>query len=105
LAARECEAGVETPPPTNLLLDRIVEGMTRQGWGLQSRTESTAAFARDEGADGATVCCLAFLFLLPAILYMLLYNTTRRVTVSAYPHGGGSPGSSWAATTSRRLTR
>ena len=43
-----------------------------------------------QGADGGTACCLAFFFLLPAVLYLFMYNKTERITASAYPHEGGS---------------
>jgi len=37
-----------------------------------------------------TACCLTLLLLVPAILYLVLYNTTERITASALPHEGGS---------------
>ena len=37
-----------------------------------------------------TACCLALLLLVPAILYLVLYNTTDGITASALPHEGGS---------------
>jgi hypothetical protein len=57
---------------------------------LRSRTQTSVTFSRDEGANPWLTCCLAFLFIVPAILYVLLSKPTRRVTVNVYPYEGGS---------------
>ncbi len=87
---REREIGVEVSLPPADLLDYVVEDMLDEGWALQGRTATTATFVRDQGASIGWACCLALFFVVPAILYLLLYNTTRRVTVAAYPYGSGS---------------
>ena len=87
---REREIGIETSWPPELVLDGAVEWMTRNGWSLQNRTQDTASFARDQGANCFLGCFLTLLFILPGILYLYLYNRTARVTVAAYPREGGS---------------
>ena len=77
--------GIETPVSPPVVLEAAVEHMTRQGWGVQSRTQTSVTFSRDEGANPWLTCCLAFLFIVPAILYALLYYTTKRVTVQTDP--------------------
>ena len=87
---REQQIGIETGWPPEPVLEGAVEWMTRNGWSLQARTERTATFARDEGADACVGCFLMLFFLLPGILYLLLANRTARITVAAYPRGSGS---------------
>src|SRR4051794_16448789 len=70
----EREWGIENPFPPGVVLERAVEQMTRQGWSLQNRSDTTASFARDQGADTCTGCILMLFFLLPGILYLLLAN-------------------------------
>jgi hypothetical protein len=87
---REQHYGIETPLAPEALLDGVAEGMIRKGWGIQSRSGNTVTFSRDEGADGCLGCFLMLFLIVPGILYLLLYNTTKRVTASAHPHPGGS---------------
>ncbi len=81
---REREVGIETGWPPELVLDGVVEWMTRNGWALQNRTEGTATFARDVGVNACLGCFLTLLFILPGILYFYLYNRAARITVAAY---------------------
>jgi hypothetical protein len=88
---REREVGIEVAPPPETLLNYVVEDMTRRGYALQYRTQETVSFSRDRGANSCLGCLLLLLFILPGILYLLLYNTTKRVSVTAYPlETGGS---------------
>ncbi len=87
---REQRIGLEVPASPQVILDAAVERMTRQGWSVQHRSETTASFSRDEGADSCLGCLLLLFFILPGILYLVLANTTTRTTVAAYPHEGGS---------------
>jgi Short C-terminal domain len=87
---RELQRGIETPLAPDAVIGGVVERMTREGWSLQNRTDTTASFAQDQGADTCARCLLMLLFILPGILYLLLANRTARVTVAAYPYEGGS---------------
>jgi hypothetical protein len=87
---REKAWGIENPLPPGVVLERAVERMTREGWSLQNRDETTASFARDQGAEACLGCILMLFFLLPGILYLLLANKTARITLAVYPHEGGS---------------
>lgn len=93
LASRSLEraSGIEVSASPAEVLDRATEYMARCGYGVETRTASSATFARSAQMDPALGCFLALLFLLPALIYMLLVaGKTKRVTVAAYPHGSGS---------------
>ena len=90
-AQHERERGIEVAWSTGMVLDRAVEAMTRSGYGLETRSENAATFARHQGPNVALgifliLCCA----ILPGILYLLLAERTVRVTVAAYPIEGGS---------------
>jgi hypothetical protein len=87
---REQQWGIETSFAPAVVIGGVVERMTREGWALQNRTDTSASFAQDQGADACAGCALMLLFLLPGILYLLLANRTARITAAAYPHEGGS---------------
>lgn len=87
---RERESGIEVGISPSVVLDQASERMARAGWTLQTRTETSAIFARDKGASCLVAGCLAVFLIVPAIIYLFLYNTTSRVAVMAYPHEGGS---------------
>jgi hypothetical protein len=84
------ESGVKVPLPPEKALDRVVEKMTREGWGLTNLSGTTATFSRDEGADCFLGCFLTILFVVPGLLYLYLYNKTSRLTVAVYPSEEGS---------------
>ena len=87
----ENERGIEVALAPGMVLDRAVEAMTRSGYGLETRSENAATFARHQGPNVALgifllLCCA----ILPGILYLLLAERTVRVTVAVYPIEGGS---------------
>jgi hypothetical protein len=44
---RELQWGIETPLAPDAVIGGVVERMTREGWSLQNRTDTTASFAQD----------------------------------------------------------
>jgi hypothetical protein len=89
-ARREQEIGIEVSLPPAYVLARVVEHMTRQGWGVSNQSQNSVTFARDEGADACIGCVLMLVFIVPGLLYLLLANRTARLTVAAYPHEEGA---------------
>lgn len=87
---REKELGIEVGLPPAEVMERAIEFMTRSNYGIESRSENSATFARHQGADTGIGCFLMLFFLVPGLLYLLLAAKTVRVTLAAYPHEGGS---------------
>ena len=73
---RELQWGIETPLAPDVVIGGVVERMTREGWSLQNRTDTTVSFAKYQGADTCAGCLLMLLFILTGILYLLLANRT-----------------------------
>jgi Short C-terminal domain len=91
LEQREREFGVEVGLLPSAVLDRAVEGMTRSGYGLETRTENATTFARHQGPNIAFgILFTIFCCVIPGIIYLLLAERTVRVTITAYPIEGGS---------------
>jgi len=90
---REREFGIELALLPATVLDRVVEEMVRTGHSLEHRTNDSASFVREEGADSCLGCLLMLFFLLPGLLYLLLARSTKRTSVVAYSlQVGGSAG-------------
>jgi hypothetical protein len=87
---RAMEAGVEVGLPPAVALEWSVEAITKAGYALQNRTENSVTFARDEGANVALGCFLMLFLFLPGLIYLLLANSTVRITITAYPTDTGS---------------
>jgi hypothetical protein len=82
--------GIEVGLPPDRALDQAVEAMTKAGYNLGNRTQNTVTFIRHEKPDPLVAGCLALLFILPAIFYVLVRRNTLQITLAAYPAENGA---------------
>lgn len=58
-----------------------------QGWRVISQTETTAQLSKDKRASCLVAILLALLFILPAVLYLLLYRGTENLFLEVNEDG------------------
>ena len=63
--------------------------MSPRGYALESRFESSVTFTRFEEVSLAIASLLMFLFVLPAILYLILAGYDVRTTLTVMEAEGG----------------
>ncbi len=63
----------------NAVLQEEIEKYVDQGWRVTSQTQTTAQLTRDKHASCCLAVLLAILFVLPAVLYLLLYKGTENL--------------------------
>ena len=61
------------------ILAREIIEYVDQGWRVTSQTDTTAQLARDKRASCLVAFLLALLFILPAVLYLILYKGTENL--------------------------
>jgi len=98
-AAAEQNWSAVVPLPPSEAIDSAAGRLLREQFSLESRTENSATFFRDQGPNVALGCFLMLLFILPGLIYLLLGSGAERVTVMLVPEQGGSRvilgGNSW----------
>jgi hypothetical protein len=88
-AQEERERIYSVAMPPQKLLDELTLHMSPRGYALESRFESSVTFMRYEEASLAIAFLLVFLFVLPAILYLILAGHDVRTTVTVMEAEGG----------------
>jgi hypothetical protein len=68
--------------PPHMLLDGLTLYMSPTGYALEPRFESSTTFMRYEGPNFAGAVILAFLFVLPAIIYLIVADRGVRTMVT-----------------------
>jgi hypothetical protein len=61
------------------VLAREIVKYVDEGWRVTSQTDTTAQLTRDKRASCLVAILLAILFILPAVLYLLLYRGTENL--------------------------
>jgi TRAP-type mannitol/chloroaromatic compound transport system permease small subunit len=61
------------------ILAREIVKYVDAGWRVTSQTDTTAQLTRDKRASCLVAILLAILFILPAVLYLLLYRGTENL--------------------------
>ncbi len=69
------------------ILEKEISRYARQGWRIISRTETSAQMVRDKQASCLLAFILALFFLLPAILYLLLYKGSENLYIEVDERG------------------
>ena len=58
-----------------------------QGWRVTSQTDTSVQLTRDKRASCLVAILLALLFILPAVLYLLLYRGTENLFLEVSESG------------------
>lgn len=61
-----------TTLPEDAAVDRIIEGYVRSGWNATPLSDGRVLFSRTTAPDIGTAFFLAFFFILPALLYLMV---------------------------------
>ena len=69
------------------ILEKEVGKYARQGWRIVSRTDTSAQMTRDKTASCLLALILAIFFVLPAILYLLLYRGSENLYLEVDERG------------------
>ena len=69
------------------ILQRIIVKYVDLRWRVVSQTQTTAQLTRDKRASCLVALLLCLLFILPAILYLLLYKGTENVYLEVKENG------------------
>lgn len=69
------------------LLEKVVSQQQRAGWRVTDRTETSAQLVKDKGANALVTIILLILFILPGILYALLYKGTETIFIEVDEYG------------------
>jgi hypothetical protein len=72
------------------LLDQAVRVFTSDGWKTSTHTPTHATFVRESRASCCLTLLLAFLLIVPAIVYMVLWRTTYTASVNVVSRDGVS---------------
>jgi hypothetical protein len=70
-----------------VILEREVSKHTSQGWRVVSRTETSAQLERQTQANGCLGLLLLACFIVPGILYFLLYKGTEGLYIDVQADG------------------
>jgi len=69
------------------ILEKEVGKYARQGWRIVSRTDTSVQLTRDKTASCLLALILAIFFILPAILYLLLYRGSENLYLEVDERG------------------
>jgi hypothetical protein len=69
-----------------ILANEIVKYVD-QGWRVTSQTDTTVQLTKDKRASCLVALLLALLFILPAVLYLLLYKGTESLFLEVTQDG------------------
>jgi len=69
------------------ILEKEVGKYARQGWRIVSRTDTSVQLTRDKTASCLLALILAIFFVLPAILYLLLYRGSENLYLEVDERG------------------
>ena len=69
------------------ILDQEVNKYITQGWHMVSRTDTAVQLSRDKRASCLLAMLLAIFFILPALLYLLLYRGTENLYIEVDDYG------------------
>ena len=69
------------------ILARVIINYVDQGWRVISQTDTTAQLSKDKRASCLVAILLAILFILPAVLYLLLYRGTESLFLEVSESG------------------
>jgi hypothetical protein len=70
-----------------MILDQEVNKFVRQGWHMVSRTDTAVQLSRDKRASCLLAMLLLIFFILPALLYLLLYRGTENLYLEVDEYG------------------
>ncbi|MEN9935040.1 MAG: hypothetical protein RLZZ387_1619 [Chloroflexota bacterium] len=69
------------------ILDAEIVRQVTAGWRVVSRTDTTAQLLTDRGPNGCIGLLLLIFFVVPGILYMLLYKGSSSMYIDVDPFG------------------
>ena len=78
---------VVTVEARRAVLDGEVASQVKLGWRVVSRTDTTAQLVKDKGPDGCVTIFLLLFFIVPGILYMILYKGSENLYLEVDDHG------------------
>lgn len=70
-----------------IILDQEISNLVRQGWHIINRTDTTVQLSRDKRASCMIAILLSIFFILPALLYFLLYKGTENLYLEVDEYG------------------
>ncbi len=70
-----------------VILDKEIHKYVKKGWRVASRTDTSAQLERDKHASCLLTLILALFFILPAVLYLLLYRGTEGLYIEVDERG------------------
>ncbi len=70
-----------------IILDAEVAKQVTLGWRVTSRTDTTAQLVKDKGPDGCITIFLLLFFIVPGILYMILYKGSENLYLEVDEQG------------------
>jgi hypothetical protein len=69
------------------ILEREVSKLSRQGWRVVSRTDTSAQLEMQKQANGCLGLILLLFFIIPGILYFVLYKGTKGLYIEVQADG------------------
>jgi len=69
------------------ILDKTINEYVQRGWHIISRTDTAIQLSRDKRASCLLAILLAIFFILPALLYLLLYRGTENLYIEVDDYG------------------
>lgn len=69
------------------ILEKEISKYVQQGWRVNSRTDTTAQLVRDQQASCLVALILAIFFIVPAILYLMLFKGTQSMYLEVDEQG------------------
>lgn len=80
-------ADVITIEARRAILDAEIANQVKTGWRVVSRTDTTAQLVKDKGPDGCITIFLLLFFIVPGILYMILYKGSENLYLEVDDRG------------------
>lgn len=78
---------MKTAEERKAILENEINKRLKRGWKISTRTETSCQFERDKSANGCLVVFLLLLFIIPGILYLVLYKGTKTLFVEVTEEG------------------
>ena len=69
------------------ILDAEIARQVQSGWRLTSRTDIAAQMVADQGPNGCIAILLLLFFIVPGILYLLLYRGSKSLYIEIDENG------------------